>query len=366
MNYAKAIKLLYRVENPELVASFDHTNEHELDAFLEQMALKKFKFVVAMQRYSYLKKDEKADVDFILRHNRNVQISYLEEETVTGSNGETTKNWYSVLIDGDCERLENGERKPKFRILLPGPPILGDGKSDNQNHSIIFVRGEAIQLIDSNQDQYFEEALKVRSILAEFVDAPTSSRGSSGSKRPSSTVAIIGGREFIFSERVGVLGDVAASKEFTFGTISQRVTSKLGGRAHYGHPDFLNSVFMLTRGGVSKAQKGLHLNEDIYTGMNALQRGGRIKHTEYMQCGKGRDLGFSSILMFTAKIGGGMGEQMLSREYYYLGTQLPLDRLLTFYYAHPGFHINNVFIMLSIQVSHYAFILIYYFPSYNS
>ena len=52
---------------------------------------------------------------------------------------------------------------------------------------------------------------------------------------------------------------------------------------------------MLTRGGVSKAQKGLHLNEDIYAGMNAMMRGGKIKHCEYYQCGKGRDLGFGSI-----------------------------------------------------------------------
>lgn len=107
---------------------------------------------------------------------------------------------------------------------------------------------------------------------------------------------------------------------------------------------------MTTRGGISKAQKGLHLNEDIYAGMNAFQRGGRIKHVEYFQCGKGRDLGFGSILNFVTKIGTGMGEQMLSREYYYLGTQLPLDRFLTFYYAHPGFHINNIFIMLSVQL----------------
>lgn len=107
---------------------------------------------------------------------------------------------------------------------------------------------------------------------------------------------------------------------------------------------------MTTRGGVSKAQKGLHLNEDIYAGMNAFQRGGRIKHIEYFQCGKGRDLGFGSIVNFVTKIGTGMGEQMLSREYYYLGTQLPLDRFLTFYYAHPGFHINNIFIMLSVQI----------------
>jgi len=99
---------------------------------------------------------------------------------------------------------------------------------------------------------------------------------------------------------------------------------------------------MNTRGGVSKAQKGLHLNEDIYAGMMAFGRGGRIKHSEYYQCGKGRDLGFGTILNFQTKIGTGMGEQMLSREYYYLGTQLPVDRFLTFYYGHPGFHINNI------------------------
>nr|GAT52097.1 1,3-beta-glucansynthase [Mycena chlorophos] len=107
---------------------------------------------------------------------------------------------------------------------------------------------------------------------------------------------------------------------------------------------------MNTRGGVSKAQKGLHLNEDIYAGMNAFGRGGRIKHTEYYQCGKGRDLGFGTILNFQTKIGTGMGEQMLSREYYYLGTQLPIDRFLTFYYNHPGFHINNMLVILSVQI----------------
>src|SRR6188768_4448462 len=151
-------------------------------------------------------------------------------------------------------------------------------------------------------------------------------------------VPIVGAREYIFSENIGILGDLAAGKEQTFGTLSARSMAWIGGKLHYRHPDFLNALYMTTRGGVSKAQKGLHLNEDIYAGMNAFGRGGRIKHTEYYQCGKGRDLGFGTILNFTTKIGTGMGEQMLSREYYYLGTQLPLDRFLTFYYAHPGFH----------------------------
>ena len=113
---------------------------------------------------------------------------------------------------------------------------------------------------------------------------------------------------------------------------------------------YINAVYMTTRGGVSKAQKGLHLNEDIYAGMNAFGRGGRIKHTKYYQCGKGRDLGFGTILNFQTKIGTGMGEQMLSREYYYLGTQLPIDRFLTFYYGHPGFQVNNMLVILSVQV----------------
>jgi len=42
------------------------------------------------------------------------------------------------------------------------------------------------------------------------------------------------------------------------------------------------------------------------------------------------------------KIGMGLGEQMLSREYYYLGMQLPINRFLTFYYGHPGFQINDM------------------------
>jgi 1,3-beta-glucan synthase len=33
-----------------------------------------------------------------------------------------------------------------------------------------------------------------------------------------------------------------------------------------------------------------------------------------------------------------------------LGTQLPVDRFLTFYYGHPGFHINNILVIYSIQI----------------
>ncbi|KAI7613510.1 1,3-beta-glucan synthase component, partial [Hortaea werneckii] len=349
MNYSRAIKLLYRVENPEVVQMFGG-NSDKLERELERMARRKFKILVSMQRYAKFSKEERENAEFLLRAYPDLQIAYLDEEP-PANEGEDPR-LYSALIDGHSEIMENGMRRPKFRVMLSGNPILGDGKSDNQNHSLIFYRGEYIQLIDANQDNYLEECLKIRSVLAEFEEMTTDNvspytPGVAPTKF--NPVAILGAREYIFSENIGILGDVAAGKEQTFGTLFARTLAQIGGKLHYGHPDFLNGIYMTTRGGVSKAQKGLHLNEDIYAGMTAMMRGGRIKHCEYYQCGKGRDLGFGSILNFTTKIGTGMGEQMLSREYYYLGTQLPLDRFLSFYYAHPGFHINNLFIMLSVQ-----------------
>ncbi|KAG2132504.1 glycosyltransferase family 48 protein [Suillus bovinus] len=351
MNYSKAIKLLYRVENPAIVSTFGGNTE-KLERELERMARRKFKFAISMQRFSKFNKEEQENAEFLLRAYPDLQIAYLDEEPgPKGSEGRL----FSTLIDGHSEIDEvTGKRKPKFRIELPGNPILGDGKSDNQNHAIIFYRGEYLQLIDANQDNYLEECLKIRNILGEFEEYSISSQSPYaqwGHKEfKKSPVAIVGTREYIFSENIGVLGDIAAGKEQTFGTMTARALAWIGGKLHYGHPDFLNALFMTTRGGVSKAQKGLHLNEDIFAGMNAFGRGGRIKHSEYYQCGKGRDLGFGTILNFQTKIGTGMGEQMLSREYYYLGTQLPIDRFLTFYYGHPGFHINNILVIYSIQV----------------
>ncbi|PWN41792.1 putative 1,3-beta-D-glucan synthase subunit [Ceraceosorus guamensis] len=358
MNYSKAIKLLYRVENPEVVQLFGGNTE-KLERELERMSRRKFKFCISMQRYSKFNKEEHENTEFLLRAYPDLQIAYLDEEAPRKEGGES--RWFSALVDGHSEILPNGKRRPKFRIELPGNPILGDGKSDNQNHAIIFHRGEYVQLIDANQDNYLEECLKIRSVLGEFEQFNVSNQNPYGpghAEFSQAPVAILGAREYIFSENIGILGDVAAGKEQTFGTMAGRGLAQIGGKLHYGHPDFLNALFMTTRGGVSKAQKGLHLNEDIYAGMTAFGRGGRIKHCEYYQCGKGRDLGFGTILNFTTKLGNGMGEQMLSREYYYLGTQLPVDRFLTFYYGHPGFHINNILVIMSVHLFLWAMVFI--------
>lgn len=349
MNYSRAIKLLYSVEcedpNVSPLVNIEESNV---------MAQRKFRIVASLQRMKEFSPEQEQAKEFLLRTYPELQIAYLDVEMDPVTNEYI---YYSALIDGTSDVSSDGQRKPKYRIRLSGRPILGDGKSDNQNHAIIFCRGEYVQLIDANQDNYLEECLKIRSVLNEFeeYDIPDdpytfNPKDMSVSVDYSHPVAILGTREYIFSENIGVLGDVAAGKEQTFGTLFSRTLAQVGGKLHYGHPDFLNTIFMCTRGGVSKSQRGLHLNEDIYAGMNAMMRGGRIKHCEYFQCGKGRDLGFCSILNFTTKIGSGMSEQILSREYFYLGTQLPLDRFLSFFYAHPGFHLNNVFILLSLEM----------------
>ena len=344
MNYLRAIKLFYDIEHSKKSNVYSNLEKATL------MSLRKFCFVVSMQKLKHFSAEEKEDVDFLLKAFPGLKIAYLDEE-----NDEQThrKYYYSALIDNGCSYLKSGVRKPKYKIKLSGNPILGDGKSDNQNHALIFCKGEYIQLIDANQDNFIEESLKIRNVLSEFeeIEIPSdpysSDRVDSNYAHP---VAFVGAREYIFSENTGFLGDIAAGKEQVFGTAFSRTLSSLGGRLHYGHPDFLNMIFMTTRGGVSKAQKSLHLNEDIFAGMNAVLRGGRIKYSEHMQCGKGRDIGFGSILNFTTKIGSGMGEQIISREYYYLCSHLPFDRFLTFYYAHPGFHLNNVMIMLAVKL----------------
>ncbi|KAJ2497869.1 1,3-beta-D-glucan synthase, partial [Coemansia sp. RSA 2052] len=207
MNYAKAVKLLYRVENPEMVHLFGGNGSERLEQELERMARRKFKFVVAMQRFLKFNKDEREASDFLLRTYPDLQISYLEEMPAAEEGGQP--RIYSCLIDGHSEIGADGRRKPYYRIQLPGNPILGDGKSDNQNHSIIFTRGEYLQLIDANQDNYLEECIKIRNILGEFEEynPPTVSPYSPAAEPQPTPVAIVGAREFIFSENVGILGD---------------------------------------------------------------------------------------------------------------------------------------------------------------
>ena len=78
------------------------------------------------------------------------------------------RRYFSCLADKSCRKDAEGRRLPRWRVELPGYPILGDGKSDNQNHAGIFTRGVFAQCIDSNQGAYFEQMMLLPCVLGEF------------------------------------------------------------------------------------------------------------------------------------------------------------------------------------------------------
>ena len=102
MNYGKAIKLLYRVENPEVVQTFGGNTE-KLERELESMARRKFKFIVSMQRYSKFNKEEHENAEFLLRAYPELQIAYLEEEPAKKEGDQSSGSNFLVTLSLETE-----------------------------------------------------------------------------------------------------------------------------------------------------------------------------------------------------------------------------------------------------------------------
>ncbi|KAF3444128.1 hypothetical protein FNV43_RR13818 [Rhamnella rubrinervis] len=301
-------------------------------------ALMKYTYVVACQIYGTQKarKDPHAEeISYLMQQNEALRVAYVDEV----STGRDEKEYYSVLVKYDHQLQKEVEI---YRIKLPGPLKLGEGKPENQNHAIIFTRGDAVQTIDMNQDNYFEEALKIRNLLEEY-------RRYYGVRKPT----ILGVREHVFTGSVSSLAWFMSAQETSFVTLGQRVLANpLKVRMHYGHPDVFDRFWFLTRGGISKASRVINISEDIFAGFNCTLRGGNITHHEYIQVGKGRDVGLNQISMFEAKVASGNGEQVLSRDVYRLGHRLDFFRMLSFFYTTVGFFFSTMMVVLTV----YAFL----------
>ncbi len=398
MAYEKALRLLAKMEHPNPGVSPLRYN-----GAIDDLVRSKFQYVVASQNYGKTRKQTNPKdrwlargVEMLMLQHHGLRVAFLDNQKTSSADVQ-----YAVLARGNhgtpvedpqCTRELYRIRLPVNR--LPNPDhaklgvIIGEGKPENQNASIIFCFGEAIQAIDMNQDNYLFEALKMRSLIDEFNppkynnDTWKSALGPYASRRagpdavaiqtkaemrtvievghapglrtaePQSVVrdvtayerpwpdmrnmpvALIGFREWIFSSDSGALASFAAATEFTFGSMVQRIMTWPGAvRFHYGHPDLWNKLFVMTRGGVSKATRGFHISEDVFAGYNHTIRGGRVKFKEYISVGKGRDMGFDSINAFESKVSGGNGEQVMSRDVYRLGTQMDFFRLLGFYHS---------------------------------
>ncbi|XP_031091748.1 callose synthase 12 [Ipomoea triloba] len=297
-------------------------------------SLMKFTYVVACQIYGTqkAKRDPHAeDILKLMENNEALRVAYVDEVV----RGRDEKEYYSVLVKYDQKLKKEVEI---YRVKLPGPLKLGEGKPENQNHALIFTRGDAVQTIDMNQDNYFEEALKMRNLLEEF-------KHYYGIRKPK----ILGVREHIFTGSVSSLAWFMSAQEMSFVTLGQRVLANpLKIRMHYGHPDVFDRFWFLTRGGISKASRVINISEDIFAGFNCTLRGGNVTHHEYIQVGKGRDVGLNQIAMFEAKVASGNGEQVLSRDVYRLGHRLDFFRMLSFFYTTVGFYFNTMMIVLTV------------------
>ncbi|ESQ51131.1 hypothetical protein EUTSA_v10022518mg [Eutrema salsugineum] len=351
MYYRRALKLqafLDMATEKEILAGYkaisepteeDKKSQRSLYAQLEAVADLKFTYVATCQNYGNQKRsgDRRAtDILNLMVNNPSLRVAYIDE-VEEREGGKVQKVFYSVLI----KAVENLDQEI-YRIKLPGPAKIGEGKPENQNHALIFTRGEALQAIDMNQDHYLEEALKMRNLLEEFnedhgVRAPT----------------ILGFREHIFTGSVSSLAWFMSNQETSFVTIGQRVlASPLKVRFHYGHPDVFDRIFHITRGGISKASRGINLSEDIFAGFNSTLRRGNITHHEYIQVGKGRDVGLNQISLFEAKVACGNGEQTLSRDLYRLGHRFDFFRMMSCYFTTIGFYISSMIVVLTV----YAFL----------
>ncbi|KAK8272610.1 hypothetical protein V6Z12_D11G345800 [Gossypium hirsutum] len=346
MYYRQALKLQALLEMPEYkdvledVNVFERNNPKssaELDALVDM----KFTYVVSCQMFGSHKSsgDPRAEdvKDLMIRYPA-LRVAYIEEkEEIIGDKPQ--KVYFSILAKavGTFDQVI-------YRIKLPGPPIIGEGKPENQNHAIIFTRGEALQTIDMNQDNYLEEALKVRNLLQEFHH----NRG----RRPPT---ILGLREYIFTESVSTLAWFMSYQETSFVTIGQRLLANpLRVRFHYGHPDVFDRLFHITRGGISKASKTINLSEDVFAGFNSTLRRGCITYHEYLQVGKGRDVGLNQISKFEAKVANGNSEQTLSRDIHRLGRRFDFFRMLSCYFTTIGFYFSSLISVLGIYVFLYG------------
>ncbi|GAB2216631.1 hypothetical protein Droror1_Dr00024407 [Drosera rotundifolia] len=364
MYYRKALELqafLDMAEYEDLMKGYkaveSNNDEHvrSLWAQCQSVADLKFTYVVSCQQYGIHKRsgDHRAkDILKLMIKYPSLRVAYIDEVEIVGKDrSERTVEYYSALVKAplatsvDSSDTVQNLDQVIYKIKLPGPALLGEGKPENQNHAIIFTRGEGLQTIDMNQDNYMEEAFKMRNLLQEFLVKHE------GVRCPT----ILGLREHIFTGSVSSLAGFMSNQETSFVTIGQRLLANpLRVRFHYGHPDVFDRLFHLTRGGVSKASRVINLSEDIFAGFNSTLREGSVTHHEYIQVGKGRDVGLNQISMFEAKIANGNGEQTMSRDLYRLGHRFDFFRMLSCYFTTIGFYLSTMLSVLTVYVFLYG------------
>ncbi|XP_021911742.1 callose synthase 2-like, partial [Carica papaya] len=224
LDMAKHEDLMEGYKAIELNTEDNSKGERSLWAQCQAVADMKFTYVVSCQQYGIHKRsgDPRAqDILGLMTAYPSLRVAYIdevEEPNKDKSKKINQKVYYSALVKAAPKSIDSSEPVQNldqviYRIKLPGPAILGEGKPENQNHAIIFSRGEGLQTIDMNQDNYMEEALKMRNLLQEFL------KKHDGVRYPT----ILGLREHIFTGSVSSLAWFMSNQETSFVTIGQRL-----------------------------------------------------------------------------------------------------------------------------------------------
>ncbi|KAG9156679.1 hypothetical protein Leryth_006646 [Lithospermum erythrorhizon] len=141
---------LARTENDLSKIKLRLTQDYEPSLQQRAQADIKFTYVVSCQIYGKQKEEktvQAADIGLLLQRNEALRVAFIHEEEIKTAGGKVSKEYFSKLVKAD----EHGKDQEIYSVKLPGNPKLGEGKPENQNHAIIFTRGEAIQTIDMNQ-----------------------------------------------------------------------------------------------------------------------------------------------------------------------------------------------------------------------
>jgi callose synthase len=130
--------MMYCEKALRLLASLERLDEDVTNDLMGE----KFGYIVSCQVYGNMKRnqDPKADdIEALMHRFPLLRVAYIDSVRLNRS-GESV--YYSCLVKSDCK----GGIQEVYRVRLPDNPIVGEGKPENQNHAMIFTRGEFVQV----------------------------------------------------------------------------------------------------------------------------------------------------------------------------------------------------------------------------
>jgi len=337
MQAPAALAILARIQDPSMSQET-----------AEEIARSKFSYLVGYQSYANYyrkyKRTKKAAMDgaalardeaeaheavffikFLRKKFPELKICYPDQED---------GKHYGRLISGVKQTSTGASTVYDFKTELFGPfADLGLGKPAHQNFMSQFIDGMIVQTIDINQDSVLPQSFFIPNMLGEFSLDPK--------------VKILGCPEFVVTGAWSSTAWCSAFAERTFGTLTQRCYSRLGVRLHYGHPDFIDALWVQTETGLSKLP---YVSEDIFTGFDTVLKGGKIIHREYHEVGKARDVDLYTTTKFQRKISMGASQMACSRYIDQLTTTWSVSwfQTLTYYYSTVGHYHNHAILWVSV------------------